>query len=216
MSKASRLTLAAALAAFLAGLPLYAMAQQPPPNQPPPKKPPVQGQPNHPGAPGQPPHPGPGGAAQFHGAPGGAGPAAQFHGPGGGPGGGGQFHGAHALGERGYSFRGPGGGRRDIVTFNERERGIWIGGGWRHENHFGRFGYWWIVNGTWYYYDRPFDGPPAYVSEVEFFDEGLDPGAPVMVVQPAPVVVAPPVVVIAPRPVYVPPPVVCIGPLCVR
>ena len=55
-------------------------------------------------------------------------------------------------------------------------------------------------------------GPPAFVSEVEFMDEGLDPGAPVMVGAPAPVVV------VAPPPVvYVrPPPVVCIGPLCVR
>ena len=101
-------------------------------------------------------------------------------------------------------------------TFNERERAVWYGGRWRHERHFGRLGYWWEVNGVWYYYDQPFAGPPAYVSEVEFMDEGLDPYAPVVVGQPAPVVVAvPPPVVYVPTPPP-PPPVVCVGPFCVR
>ena len=76
----------------------------------------------------------------------------------------------------------------------------------------------------WYYYDQPMEGPPAYVSEVEFGDDVGDPDAPpVAVVAPAPaVVVAPPAVVVAPAPIvvvprpYVPPPVVCVGPLCVR
>jgi len=202
MSKVGRLTVVMSLTAILAGLPLFAMAQEPPHQ--PPKKPGVQGQPHQPGAPGQGQHPGPAQGAQVH--PGGP-AAAQFHGPGpGGPG-----HAAHAIGERGYSFRGAGGGRRDIATFNPRERAIWGGGHWLHEQRFGRLGYWWEVNGAWYYYDQPHEGPPAYVSEVEFMDEGLD----------GPVVVAPaPVVVVAPPPVvYVrppPPPVVCVGPLCVR
>jgi hypothetical protein len=107
------------------------------------------------------------------------------------------------VGERGYSFHVGGPGRRDIVSFNERERAIWYGGRWRHETRFGRYGYWWEVNGAWYFYDQPFAGPPAYVSEVEFMDEGL--GGPVVVAEPAPVVV------VAPRP-----PIVCVGPLCVR
>jgi hypothetical protein len=72
---------------------------------------------------------------------------------------------------------------------------------------FGRLGYWYEVDGVWYFYDRPFDGPPAFVSEVEFYDPDLA-DAPV-VVEPAPVVVAPPAVVIVP-------PAVCVGPLCVR
>jgi hypothetical protein len=130
------------------------------------------------------------------------------------------FHGGphpmHALGERGYSFRGPGGVRRDIRLFGPREREIWIGGHWHHEMRFGRFGYWYEVNGAWYFYDQPFVGPPAYVSEVEFMEPGLEVVAPV-VVAPAPVVVAPAPVVVAPAPVVVvPPPVVCVGPLCVR
>jgi hypothetical protein len=127
-----------------------------------------------------------------------------------------QFHGVHAVGERGYSFHGADHGRRDVAGFNERERAVWYGGRWRHERHFGRLGYWWEVNGVWYYYDQPFAGPPTYVSGVEFMDEDLDPYAPVMVGQPAPVVVqpVPPPVVYVPYPA--PPPVVCVGPFCVR
>jgi hypothetical protein len=220
MSKTLRLTAVISLAATL-GLTISAMAQQ---QHEPQKRGPVQGHP--PGPPGQHPpgqhppgqggHPGPTPQA-FH--PGGPTPQA-FHpggpGPHGGPPG---PHVVHALGERGYSFRGPGGVRRDIVGFSPRERAIWGGGRWHHDMRFGRLGYWWEVNGAWYYYDQPFEGPPAFVSEVEFMDDGLDPGAPAVVdapavVAPAPaVVVAPPVVVVRPPP---PPPVVCVGPFCVR
>jgi hypothetical protein len=92
---------------------------------------------------------------------------------------------------------------------------VWYGGHWRHEQRFGRYGYWWEVNGAWYYYDQPMDGPPDYVSEVEYGDDGLDPNAPAMVEDPDP---DEPPVVYAPQPMYVPPPppVVCIGPLCIR
>jgi hypothetical protein len=119
------------------------------------------------------------------------------------------------LGERGYSFRGPGGVRREFVSFGPREREIWRGGHWHHEMRFGRMGYWYEVNGSWYFYDRPFEGPPTFVSEVEFADPDLGP-APVEFVAPAPVVVVPAPVMVAPAPVVVVPPVVCIGPLCVR
>jgi hypothetical protein len=116
----------------------------------------------------------------------------------------------HALGERGYSFRAAGGGRREFVAFSPRERQIWGGGRWHHEMRFGRMGYWYEVNGSWYFYDRPFDGPPAFVSEVEFADPDLDTPEEVFVA-PAPVMVAPaPVVIVSP------PPVVCVGPLCIR
>lgn len=126
------------------------------------------------------------------------------------------MRGGRAVGERGYSFRGPGGGRREVRLFSPRERAIWGGGHWFHENRFGRFGYWYEVNGAWYFYDQPFTGPPPYVSEVEFMDPGIAP-APAAVVGPPPAVVAPAPVVVAPPPVVVaPPPAVCVGPLCVR
>jgi hypothetical protein len=192
MNRSKRLMIGVAFTAMLSAISSFAMAQQPPNSPPPNNQPPGQGLPNHPPGRALPPRQG----------------AAQFHRPGPGPG-----HVVHAIGERGYSFRGDFHGRREVRSFSERERAVWLGGHWRHEMHGGRMGYWWEVNGAWYFYDRPFDGPPEYVSEVEILDDpGVPPGAPV-VVQPAPVVVvAPPVVVVRPPP----PPVVCLGPLCVR
>jgi hypothetical protein len=207
MSKTLRLATAISLAATV-GLTIPARAQQAPTN-----RPSAQGQNHPPGPPGQ--HlPGPG--QHPPGPAGHPGPTPQaFHPPGPGPHGGPPGpHVIHALGERGYSFRGRGGIRREIATFGPREREIWFGGRWHHEMRFGRLGYWWEVNGAWYFYDRPFEGPPAFVSEVEFMDDDLGPGAPAAVVGPAPaVVVAPPPVVVVRPP---PPPVVCVGPLCVR
>lgn len=210
MHKSTRLMIAAAVATLFAAVTLPAIAQTP--GGTPPKKPagPAGAPGGHgtPGAPGAHGPAGPGGAPGAHGGPPG-GPGG-LRGAGPGPHGGPGAH--HALGERGYSFRGPG-GHRDIATFNPRERAIWGGGHWHHERRFGRLGYWYEVNGAWYFYDQPFDGPPAYVSDVEFMDE--DVAGPAVVEEPA-VVVVPPAVVVAPRPVYVPPPVVCVGPLCVR
>jgi hypothetical protein len=100
--------------------------------------------------------------------------------------------------------------RREIVAFSPRERELWYRGHWHHEMRFGRFGYWYEVNGAWYFYDQPFDGPPAFVSEVEFVDPDLDVDGPAIVVEPG----AP--VVVAPAPVVIVPPTVCVGPLCVR
>jgi hypothetical protein len=196
MNKTARSMVAIPVAVILAGLPglpglpLSAMAQQPT-DQPSPKKPAVRGRPTGPqNPPGQPPHPGggPARAAQIR-APGRLGGE---HGPAqpapfDGLGQPGQVHAVHAAGERGYSFRGADHGRRDVATFNERERAVWLGSHWRHERRFGRLGYWWEVNGVWYYYDQRLAGPPTYVSEVEFMDKGLDRGAPVVVGQrPAP------------------------------
>jgi len=136
-----------------------------------------------------------------------------------GPAGAGQYRAARAVvGQRGYSFRGGFQGRREVGTFSDRERAAWHGGRWHREHHFGRYGYWWVVNGAWYYYDQPFDGPPDYVSEVEYSDDGpdpySDPYAPAMVDEPVPV--GPPVVYGPPVYVPPPPPVVCVGPLCIR
>jgi hypothetical protein len=204
MPKSLRLAVAISFAASL-GLTLPAAAQQH-----------EQWEQRHPGPGGRPPgpppgsppgHPGQGPAFHPPGPPiGHPGPGANFRPPGG-PGGPRIVHG---LGERGYSFRGPGGVRREIMAFSPHERDIWVRGRWHHERRFGRLGYWYEVNGAWYFYDQPFDGPPTFVSEVEFVDPDLDPGDGEVVVEPA----AP--VVVAPAPVVVVPPAVCIGPLCVR
>jgi hypothetical protein len=198
MRRDLRLTAAISLAASLA-LVLPAMAQQPY------ERDHRQGPPGHAAPAGHPPGT-PGGYPQ--GAVPGAHPGANFRQGPGGPHPGGAYS-VHALGERGYSFRGAGGVRREIVAFSPRERQIWVGGRWHHERRFGRLGYWYEVNGSWYFYDRPFDGPPAFVSEVEFVDPDLAD-------EPAEAVVAPAPVIVAPAPVVVVPPAVCIGPLCVR
>ena len=68
---------------------------------------------------------------------------------------------------RGYDFRGAQ-NRREVSTFNARERFAWDHGTWRHERRFGRDGWWWDVEGAWYWYDKPAGGPPAIVSDIRF------------------------------------------------
>ena len=53
----------------------------------------------------------------------------------------------------------------------------WRRGHWHHGHHHGRWGWWWIVAGTWYFYPRPiYPYPPVVVQST--------PGP--AVVQPAP------------------------------
>ncbi len=143
--------------------------------------------PSHPGAPppgARPPagpgavppgmHP-PGGA----GAPGGRGPGMPAAAPGGRPG---DFHGGpgdhggfrggpgdHGPGFRGgprgpgpahFDFRG-----RDFHHFSVDEQRVWAGGGWHHDWHDGRFGWWWYTDGGWYFYDQPVYPMPLVVSD---------------------------------------------------
>lgn len=76
-------------------------------------------------------------------------------------------------------------------------RQAWEAGRWRHETHNGRYGYWWDVGGVWYFYPQPLEGPPTYVSDVEFVD--VVDGPPVAAGYPPP----PPVAYVPPPP---PPP----------
>ena len=96
------------------------------------------------------------------------------------------LHASHAAGGRAYHFGGHG-VRRDMHALNHEERLAWQRGRWHHERRFGRDGYWWEVNGSWYWYASPMSGPPAYVSEAEFFD----PAPAAAVVYGAPAAVAP-------------------------
>lgn len=64
----------------------------------------------------------------------------------------------------------------------------WHRGGWRHEWHDGRLGWWWVVAGSWYFFNRPVYPYPS--SDVP----------PVIIEQP------PVTVVTQPAPAYVPPP----------
>jgi hypothetical protein len=74
-----------------------------------------------------------------------------------------------APAQSGYDFRDPNThGRRDVGTFDARERYAWEHGAWHHEQRFGRDGWWWEVDAAWYWYEQPAAGPPSYVSEVRF------------------------------------------------
>jgi hypothetical protein len=67
----------------------------------------------------------------------------------------------------------------DIHHFDERDRDHWRGGRWFHGPHEGREGWWWIVDGSWYFYPAPVYPYP-------------DPYVPPVVVAPAPAPAAPP------------------------
>jgi hypothetical protein len=77
----------------------------------------------------------------------------------------------------------------------------WEGGRWRHEMHNGRDGWWWDVGGAWYFYPQPMEGPPAYVSDVEFMDDAGGPDGP-----PVEAGGYPPPPPVAYAPAYAPPP----------
>ena len=52
----------------------------------------------------------------------------------------------------------------EIARFHERDLDRWRGGRWFHGVHLGRPGWWWIVDGTWYFYPAPvYPYPDPYV-----------------------------------------------------
>jgi hypothetical protein len=51
----------------------------------------------------------------------------------------------------------------------------WGGGRWHHEIRNGRDGWWWDVGGAWYFYPQMIEGPPTYVSDVEYVDDSYVP-----------------------------------------
>jgi hypothetical protein len=60
----------------------------------------------------------------------------------------------------------------DIARFHHEDFGRWRGGRWFHGDHFGRVGWWWIVDGSWFFYPAPVYPypdpyiPPSVVAEV--------------------------------------------------
>ena len=59
------------------------------------------------------------------------------------------------------------GGERDIRHFDHRHFEVWRGGAWHHGRHGGRFGWWWVVAGIWYFYPEPiYTYPDPYVPPV--------------------------------------------------
>ncbi|QTD94689.1 hypothetical protein [Burkholderia anthina] len=52
---------------------------------------------------------------------------------------------------------------RDLRRFAPRERARWQGGRWIQDWHDGRYAWWWIVDGYWYFYPEPMYPFPTYV-----------------------------------------------------
>ena len=65
-----------------------------------------------------------------------------------------------------YNFRG-----RSVVALSVRDREMWRGGAWRHAWHNGRFGWWWYVNGGWFFYNAPVYPYPEYISDTIYYDD---------------------------------------------
>ena len=59
-----------------------------------------------------------------------------------------------------HDFRG-----RDFAHFSPQERDMWQHGGWHHEWHHGRFGWWWGVGGAFYFYPEAIYPYPVDVSD---------------------------------------------------
>jgi len=55
----------------------------------------------------------------------------------------------------------------DIHRFHEHDYDRWRGGSWFHGMHDGRFGWWWQVGPTWYFYNAPvYPYPDPYLPPV--------------------------------------------------
>ncbi len=110
---------------------------------------------------------------------------------------------AHGDGPGREGARGPGprqeGPRRfsgDYRHFGPDDRARWAGGGWRHEYHDGRWGWWWLADGMWYWYDTPLYPYPEVVSPVIY----VPPPQPVVYADPVPAPAPAPDVPAAPPP----------------
>jgi len=59
---------------------------------------------------------------------------------------------------------------RNVREFNERERMAWRGGRWRNDWHYGRYGWWFLVGGVWYEYERPVYPYPMVVAPLVVYE----------------------------------------------
>jgi hypothetical protein len=51
-----------------------------------------------------------------------------------------------------------------VHPYGDRDIARWRAGGWRHEWHDGRMGWWWVVGPGWYFYPAPiYPFPSPYV-----------------------------------------------------
>ena len=52
-----------------------------------------------------------------------------------------------------------------------QDRDEWRRGGWHHEFRDGRDGWWFVVDGIWYFYDAPIYPYPTYIPNVVYIPD---------------------------------------------
>ncbi len=76
--------------------------------------------------------------------------------------------------------------RGDIRHFDRHDFPRWRGGAWRHARHEGRFGWWWVVGGSWYFYSQPvYPYPDPYIPPMVVTQSEPAEPAPTIIVAPA-------------------------------
>jgi hypothetical protein len=75
--------------------------------------------------------------------------------------------GRHEGALRGESHRDAGHWNGRIERFHEHDYRTWSGGHWEHGRHDGRYGWWWLAGGLWYFYPAPiYPYPDPYAPPV--------------------------------------------------
>jgi hypothetical protein len=59
----------------------------------------------------------------------------------------------------------------DYAHFSPHEAQMWHSGAWHHEFHDGRYGWWYAVDGIWYFYAEPVYPYPTYIPDVVYIPE---------------------------------------------
>lgn len=59
----------------------------------------------------------------------------------------------------------------DYRHFNRWEQSRWRHGHWHHGYHHGRYGWWWYLNGGWFFYANPIYPYPLYLSDDAYYDD---------------------------------------------
>ncbi len=89
----------------------------------------------------------------------------------------GRYDGHHAY----HDFHG-----HDFRFFTPYELDLWRHGGWVHDWYGGRYGWWWVADGYWYWYPQPVYSYPTYVPPVPPPAGVVTPGAPLSPAMPPP------------------------------
>lgn len=59
----------------------------------------------------------------------------------------------------------------DYAHFTPHDQALWHSGAWRHEERDGRYGWWYVVDGIWYFYPEPIYPFPTYVPDVVYIPD---------------------------------------------